>query len=119
MRVIIANEETHADNPLRQLVLNSGLECAADDCVTHEQLASRLVAAPADLLLVVVGANMASAEAAINNSARHTKAPIWAIGTNTDATQVLHILRCGASEYLNINQLRQDLLGALDKLSRT
>ena len=46
MRVIIAREAGALRERLRQAVLGTGLQCAADDCVSFADLPGRLLLAP-------------------------------------------------------------------------
>jgi pilus assembly protein CpaE len=105
-----------ADGPFRLGVLNAGLECSAEDCVTFAELAARLAKAPADLVLVSLGADPAPGWTTIEYAASHTKAPVLAVGPAGDPQQVVGALRAGAREYLDAGRWREELPGVLDKL---
>lgn len=119
MRVVIAREAGVLRERLRQAVLGAGLRCAATDCVAFSELADRLAQAPADLILVGLGAELQRGLPVIEHAAALTQAPIFAIGLSCDSQQILQTLRKGAREYLHEDDLQTELLTALGKLRQS
>lgn len=119
MRVVVAHGNGVNPLELRQVLHGAGLECAAEDCNPLGQLESRLAQGGADLVLVALGEDNDAALHAIRQAAEITSAPILAIGPTNDSSLVLRALRCGARQYLDSQDLRDDLDLALDKLATT
>jgi pilus assembly protein CpaE len=115
MRAVIADESSKLGDRLRQVVLGVGLECGAADRVSYANLQGRLTQAPADLVLVVLGADRSDGLALIQELAR-TSLPVLAVGPSSDSQQILQALRAGARGYMDEAHLREELLGALEKL---
>src|SRR5436305_11959513 len=115
MRAVIADESSKLGDRLRQVVLGVGLECGAADRVSYANLRGRLTQAPADLVLVVLGADRTDGLALIQELAR-TSLPVLAVGPSSDSQQILQALRAGARGYMDEAHLREELLSALEKL---
>jgi pilus assembly protein CpaE len=115
MRVVAARLPDEPAEPLRQLLLGMGLECAAGDCVAYADLPVRLAqgAAP-DLVLVRVGAP--EGLEALRQAQSQTKAPLLAAGPAGDAKLILDALHHGAREFLDAADLQPSLERALEKL---
>ncbi len=116
MRVVITGEAAARPEVVRQAVLGLGLECGSGDCVPLADLAGRLQQGPADLVLVVLGADPGAALAAIPQAAARTSAPVFAVGPAADAEQILQAIRGGAREYLRADNVYDELLAALTKM---
>jgi pilus assembly protein CpaE len=119
MRVVITQEQTGANDQVRQAILGLGLECGAGDCVSFAELPVRLSQGGLDLVLVRTGAEPAAALAAIRQAVALTGAPVLAVGPATDVQQILETTRSGAREYLDESRLTSDLEAALEKLRGT
>jgi pilus assembly protein CpaE len=119
MRVVIAREAGVLRERLRQTVLGAGLQCAANDCVSYTELSDRLAQAPADLVLIGLGAEVQRGLPVIETAAAQTKVPVFAVGLSSDSQQILQALRKGAREYLHEEDLHTELLSALGKLRQT
>jgi pilus assembly protein CpaE len=119
MQAIIASESAMQRERLRQAVLGVGLLCGASDCVSFRELPGRLLHAPADLVLLGVGLDPTQGLTVIECAAAQTRAPIFAVGRVLDSNQILQVLRAGAREYLDEDNLRDELLADLKKLRQT
>ncbi len=118
MRVVIARQAGVLRDRLRETVLGLGLECAAADCVSHEELPGRLSQAPADLVLVGLGADLADSLQAVARTYELTSAPVFAVGLSSNSADILQALRSGAREHLHESDVREELLVALNKLKQ-
>jgi pilus assembly protein CpaE len=116
MRVVVTTETAGSGEALRQAALGAGLECAAGDCVSFDELTVRLARSPADLVLVGVGPDAAAALDTVQHVTAHHGLPAWAVGPMADQQQVLRFLRGGAREYLDQGKARDELTLALERL---
>jgi pilus assembly protein CpaE len=119
MRVVVASENAGQREQLRPQLLGAGLECGGADCVPYSELEARLAHAGADLVVVHIGADPASAWPIIAKTAARVAAPVLAVGPTSDAQFVIQALRGGAREYLDEGKLREDLPTALEKLRQS
>jgi pilus assembly protein CpaE len=117
MRVIIANDMAGQRDRLRQAVLAAGVQCEAGDCVSFADLSARLARAGADLILVVLEPED-EALAAIQYAASYGRIPVLAVGPSSDAQRILQASRSGALEYLDQDNLREELPWALQRLGQ-
>ncbi len=118
MRVILTTPGIVPESLQRLEVLSAGLECGAEDCVAFDGLPARLARGQADLILVHLEPDAAAGYATLEYCAKHTKIPTWAIGRAGDSEQILQALRAGAKQFLSSTGLRDELLGAVDKLAK-
>lgn len=116
MRVIIAQESTGVPEIVRRMLLQTGLECSASDCVPFGQLPVRLAQGGVDLVLVQVEENAAAAHDALRQALPLTRAPLVAFGPSDDARRILDTMHHGAREYLDRDRLPETLEAALAKL---
>jgi pilus assembly protein CpaE len=116
MRVVVAQEQTGAAEPVRQVLLGLGLECSGADVVAFQDLPVRLSQGPVDLVLTRIGPDVSAALKAIQQATGQTGAPVLAVGPASDVDQVLQASRSGAREYLDEKRLADDLQAALEKL---
>jgi pilus assembly protein CpaE len=115
MRVVAAQPPNEPAEPLRQVLLGQGLECAAGDCVAVADLPARLARPPAaDLVLVHVAAP--GGIEALQQAKAHTGATLLAVGPTADPKLILDALHHGAREFLDISDLQGSLERALQKL---
>jgi pilus assembly protein CpaE len=116
MRVVVAREQPGNSEAIRQLLLGMGLECAAGDCVSHQDLPVRLAQNPTDVVLVQAAGDTAGTVAVIGQALPLTKAPVLVMGPTADPGQILVYLHGGAREYLEEAKLQEGLEGALERL---
>ncbi|MGH7170857.1 MAG: AAA family ATPase [Gemmataceae bacterium] len=119
MRVVVASENASQREQLRPRLLGAGLECGGADCVAFAELEARLAHAGADLVVVHIGAEPASAWPIIAKTAARVAAPVLAVGPASDPQFVIQALRGGAREYLDESKLREDLPTVLEKLRQS
>jgi pilus assembly protein CpaE len=116
MRIVLAVEQHEHIEPLRRVLLGEGVTCDAEDAVVYHGAAARLAAIEADLVLVACGDKLDAAEVAIRESHAATAAPIFACGDTGNGESVRRAIRAGATEFLSIDQLREELTDALLKV---
>lgn len=118
MRAVISQARGRNGDALRQAILSVGLECEAQDCVTHAQLPVRLTQGPVDLVLVVMGAHEETDLAALQHAATYLDLTVLAVGSTFDAQLILKAHRAGAKLFLDESKLREELQNALLKLTQ-
>lgn len=118
MRIVLAAEDAEARNQVRQVILNNGHECGAEDSVNLDHLTFRVAQKPPDLVLVLVGKNRDAALDAIQKTSQQTALPILAGGPSDDAQVIMQAVRGGALEYLDQTNIRAELPAALEKIGR-
>jgi pilus assembly protein CpaE len=116
MRVIIAGVPEEMRQGVRQTVLGTGVECDAEDCVTYAELPYRILHSRADLIVFWLGANPGLALPVLRHAAGQTRAPIVALGSTTNSQDIVQVMRNGASEYLQEDDLAEGLLATLKKM---
>lgn len=116
MRVVVASANADQREQLRPPLLGAGLECGGPDCVLYSELEARLAHAGADLIVVHIGVEPASALPVLEKTAARGAAPVLAVGPSSDPQFVIQALRRGAREYLDEDKLREELPAALAKL---
>lgn len=116
MRAILCSDQTLGRDALRQVVLNTGLECGAEDCVALKKIMPRLVLGDFDVVLVDVSLNSSSALEAIQAASSRSAAPVLAIGSNGDSNLILQAHKAGARQYLDGARPRDELILAIEKL---
>lgn len=117
MRIVLCSDQAEGRDSLRQIALNTGFECAADDCVTVRKLLPRLVLGNCDLVLVQMSTPEVGLEA-IRSAAQKTTVPVLAIGPTTDPQVILEAQRAGARQFLDQSHARDELVNAIEKLHR-
>lgn len=116
MRAVLCSDQIDGRDALRQVVLNTGLECGADDCVALKKMMPRLVLGNVDVVLVDVSMNPQAALEAIHSASLKTSAPVLAVGSGDDPNLILTALKSGARQYLDRKRPRDELIVALEKL---
>lgn len=116
MRVVVGHRPSANSTELRQIMLGSGLDCGAEDCVSWEALPVRLGRGDADLVVVEVEAASEQPWRALQEARELTAAPLLAFGPAEDTDLVNRARRLGAVGYLDQAELRRSLDGALDQL---
>ncbi len=116
MRAVLCSEQTEGRDALRQVVLNTGLECGAADCVAFDKILPRLVLGNVDVVFVDVGAPPQAALQAIHAASLKTSVPVLAIGSSLDPSVILQAHKSGARQYLDRSQPRDELIAAMEKL---
>jgi pilus assembly protein CpaE len=118
MRVVLATESHAQRDPLRQLVLGAGLECAAGDCVSWADLPVRLAKGSLDLVLVAAETGLAAALPVLQHTSTHCPSPVLAVGHQADAEEILQALRSGAREYVERDHFREEFPAVLKRLGQ-
>jgi pilus assembly protein CpaE len=95
------------------------MECSAGDCVSPGDLPVRLSHGAVNLLLVHVGSDLPGTIDEIKSALPLTPAPVLAVGSGRDPSDVLQIIQAGAREYLDEDSLQPGLEKAMDKLQLT
>ncbi len=116
MRIVLADNRQERSERVRRILLGEGLICEADDVVGFDRLGSRLAGAKADLVLVAVDDADEEAKRAIRDAHHATDAPILAIGDEPTVEVIREAMRLGASEFLSLARLREELCEALIKI---
>lgn len=116
MRAVLCADQGEGRDALRQVVLNTGLECGSDDCVAPQHLLPRLVLGQFDVVLVDVGRESKTSLDAIETASTRSSAPVLAIGPSEDPALILKAQRAGARQFLDRNQPRDELIVAMEKL---
>jgi pilus assembly protein CpaE len=116
MRAVLCCDQAEARDALRQVVLNTGLECGAEDCVPFKKILPRLVLGNVDVVLIDVGAYPQQALEAIHAASHKSSVPVLAIGASTDQNVILQAHKLGARQFLDRNHPRDELIGALEML---
>jgi pilus assembly protein CpaE len=116
MRTLVSSDNDKFRDLLRQVALNTGLECCADDCVPYAHLAKRLVQGDAELILVAMDEESKRSLTAIQEAAAKGQAPIVAVGPTNDPQLILEAMRAGAREYIDRAKPRDGLMSTVEKL---
>ena len=116
MHAIFACEKQEQCDPYRQILINCGVDCGAEDAVVYGDLAPRINRGGAELLVVLLGAEPHGGLRLIQ--AVHDKGalPIIALGPSHDAQIIMQAMNAGAREYLDIDLPRESLAKSLEKL---
>lgn len=117
MRAIVSTELPNYRDALRQFALNVGLDCAAEDCVGLEDAVARMMQVPADVVLVMLGADPTVALNVIQKLSHQVA--VLAVGPGQDPALILKTLRSGAREFLDQKKLREELVAALERLQQS
>jgi pilus assembly protein CpaE len=114
MRAVVGYGPDADRQQLRQIVLGSGLECGADDCVAWQDLSARLGQVDADFVLVKIDPADEQSWTAAEEARGLTTAPVLAIGPAGNADLSRRIQRLGAVGPLDEQSLPRSLDAALD-----
>jgi pilus assembly protein CpaE len=109
MRIVLADNQQSRHGQLRRIVLGEGLTCEAQDIVGYESLAARLADGNADVVVVTFNGAVDEALAAVRTAHDVCEAPILAAGHNATVSLVREAVRAGAREFLDVDQLQQEL----------
>jgi pilus assembly protein CpaE len=139
MRCFVASDDASIANQIGLILVQLHHDCPASRVLPLDAVASALespgsngsnaapggagpaagAAAPAtggEIVLVAFPPNPERALAVVRDIGRRTSASILAVGPATDTKLVLRALREGASEYLDLADLRNELFEALQRL---
>jgi pilus assembly protein CpaE len=116
MRAVLCCDQAEGRDALRQVVLNTGLECGAEDCVPFKKILPRLVLGNVDLVLIDIGAYPQAAMEAIHAASLKSSVPVLAIGPSTDPNVILQAHKLGARQFLDRNHPRDELISAMETL---
>jgi len=116
MHAIITCENPNDCDAYRQILINSGLECGSSDAVVYGDLSKRINRGGADVLVLLIGEDPQASVRLIKKVHDKSSLPILVVGPSHDAQLILQSMKAGAREYLDIDQLRDGLEKAIDKL---
>jgi pilus assembly protein CpaE len=121
MQTVVSCEKQSDLAPLRQMMLNCGVECSADDVVVSDDLLQRMNRGGAELLIVTLGSQSPKTLQMLRQVHEKHAVPILVLGPGNNAQLILQAMQAGARDYLDLNseQLRQRLTEALEKLRRS
>jgi pilus assembly protein CpaE len=121
MQAVLSCEKQTDRASFRQLMLNCGIECSADDVVLFEELTPRLNRGGVELLIVALGDDPRAVLPLVRQTHEKQAIPILVLGPSDDAQVILQAMQAGAREYvdLQMDRLREGLAGALEKLRRS
>jgi pilus assembly protein CpaE len=114
MRVVVASESSAIRDQVRQAALSLGVECAAADCLRHQDVPKK-IAGPA-VLVLHVGLDVAAALAVVHRMADHAPPPILVVCDEGLEKELPGLIRGGAHAYLRPAHLTADLQLALQEL---
>ena len=116
MHAIFTCEKPGDCDSYRQILINCGVECGAGDSVPFHEFHTRVNRGGADVMIVLMGNEPKETLRVIQEAHEKKSAPILVVGPSHDAQLILQSLKAGAREYLDIDQLRDGLHKALEKL---
>ena len=116
MNAIFTCEKTEDRDTYRQTLINSGVECGANDAVLYGDFFARFNRGGADLVIVLMGNNPQESLKLVQEVHEKNTLPILVVGPSHDAQLIMQSMKAGAREYLDIDQLRDGLHKALEKL---
>jgi pilus assembly protein CpaE len=121
MMAVLSCEKQADRAPLRQLMLNSGVECGADDVVVYDELVPRLNRGGAELLVMALGDRPQAALPLLRQIHEQHDLPILVLGPGDDAQVILEAMQAGAREFVQVHQpqIRERLIVALEKMRRS
>jgi pilus assembly protein CpaE len=121
MQTVVSCEKQADLAPLRQMLLNCGVECGAEDVVVSDDLLQRMNRGGAELLIVTLGNQPLKSLQTLRQVHEKHAVPILILGPGHDAQLILQAMQAGARDYLDLNsdRLRQRLADALEKMRRS
>ena len=119
MQAILACEKQEHRDPHRQILINCGVDCGADDAVLYGDLAARMNRGGAELLVVFLGNQPRETLKLIEKVHEKSALPILMFGPSHDAELILQAMKAGARDYLDGNHPRESLTKALEKLRQS
>lgn len=117
MRVIVASDNEAVSGSIRQLLQVRGYECSAASVVPLHQAVDRTVRQKPEVLVLVVPDNPTNAFGVLREVRSMTQARVLVVGPASDAQLILQVMREGAHQYLDRNQLVLELTSALQRLA--
>ncbi len=119
MHAIFTCEKPSDCDSYRQILTNCGVECGSSDAVSFDEFSPRFNRGGADVVVVLMGNEPHAAMSIVQQIHEKSPVPILVVGPSHDAQIILQSLKAGAREYLDIDQLRDGLEKALEKLRST
>lgn len=119
MHAIFTCEKPNQRDQYRQVLINSGIECGADDSVVYGDFLSRFNRGGADILVFLTGSDPDETLKMVQSVHEKSSLPILIVGPSHDAQLIMQSMKAGAREYIDVNQVRSGLLKALEKLRQT
>jgi pilus assembly protein CpaE len=118
MRAVVAGTQAEQMGEARRILLSEGVDCHADDIVGYDRLPDSLAASRPDVVLVFCAMGERSPLAAIQTAHQLVPGPVLAIGEPA-VSLVRDAMRAGAREFIDVNNLRQDLSAAVVNLENS
>ena len=121
MQTVISCEKQADLAPLRQMMLNCGVECGAEDVVLLDGLLPRLNRGGTELLIVTLGSQPLKTVQLLRQIHEKNPVPFLILGPGDDAQLILQTMQAGARDYIDLNtdRLKQRLAEAIEKLRRS
>ncbi len=115
MDVCVICDQVALGTRIRELLAASGKTCPADAILPIGQAGPYLAKARPDVVVVALGPDHEVALGTVSRLREVTTAPILAIGSVSDPRAVLRILRAGAADLVDENDLQTDLIDAISR----
>ena len=112
MRAVVTGTQAEQMSEARRILLSEGVDCQAGDVVAYDRLPDSLAATLPDVVLVFCNGSLGESLAAIQTAHQLAHGPVLAVG-EPGVSLVRDAMRAGAREFIDINNLRQDLSAAV------
>jgi pilus assembly protein CpaE len=112
MRAVVVGGNAEQVNQARRILLSEGVACEAADATGYQRLQDSLAAVQPDVVLVFCNAGSGEGPAAVETAHHLVTGTVLAAG-QPDAALMREVLRAGAGQYLNADNLRHELIAAL------
>ena len=116
MRAFIVGDYLRLSGEASEILKRSGFDCRATDRVSLGYAAEFLAHARRDVIVLFMSPRLDEASRVLRELRSLAAAPILAIGPVNDPKFILRVLREGATEYLDENDLETDLEQSLVRL---
>ena len=117
MRAVVAGTQAEQMSEARRILLSEGVDCQAGDVVAYDRLPDSLAATLPDVVLVFCNGSLSNGShseslAAIRTAHQLAHGLVLAVGEPA-VSLVRDAMRAGAGEFIDVNNLRQDLAAAV------
>ena len=116
MRAFIVGDHLRLSEEASEILKRNGFDCRDTDRVSWGYASEFLAHARRDVILLFMSPRLDGASRVLRELRALTEAPILAVGPVSDPKFILRVLREGASEYLDENDLEGDLELSLVRL---
>lgn len=117
MQAYIVSDHEPIGNRVRQVLLFGGQDCPSSHVVSLDQAGARLVQEHPELVVVVLPPDIERGLFAVGVARGSTQARVLAVGPTTDTKLVLRTLRKGADDFVDVNDLENELEAALVRMA--